>query len=50
MAMSMLCLFGASFGLWVFHLDFGMTAVLGLISLVGIIVRNGILMYEYAEE
>ena len=50
MAMSMLCLFGASFGLWVFRLDFGMTAVLGLISLVGIIVRNGILMYEYAEE
>ena len=50
MAMSMLCLFGASIGLWVFRLDFGMTAVLGLISLVGIIVRNGILMYEYAEE
>ena len=50
MAMSMLCLFGASFGLWVFRLDFGMTAVLGLISLVGIIVRNGILMYEYAED
>lgn len=50
MAMSMLCLFGASFGLWVFRLDFGMTAVLGLISLVGIVVRNGILMYEYAEE
>ncbi len=50
MAMSMLCLFGASIGLWVFRLDFGMTAVLGLISLVGIIVRNGILMYEYAEK
>ena len=27
-----------------------MTAVLGLISLVGIIVRNGILLFEYAEE
>ena len=27
-----------------------MTAVLGLISLVGIIVRNGIIMFEYAEE
>ena len=27
-----------------------MTSVLGLISLVGIIVRNGIIMYEYAEE
>ena len=27
-----------------------MTAILGLISLIGIIVRNGIIMYEYAEE
>lgn len=48
--MSALCLFGAFLGLWIFGLDFGMTAVLGLISLVGIIVRNGILMYEYAED
>ncbi len=50
MLLSSLCLFGASFGLWVFDLDFSMTAVLGLISLVGIIVRNGILMFEHAEE
>ena len=50
MALSSLCLFGASFGLWIFGLDFSMTAVLGLISLVGIIVRNGILMFEYAED
>lgn len=50
MLISSLCLFGASFGLWVFNLDFSITAVLGLISLVGIIVRNGILMFEYAEE
>ncbi|MCQ2137996.1 MAG: efflux RND transporter permease subunit [Bacteroidales bacterium] len=50
MALSSLCLFGASFGLWIFGLDFCMTAVLGLISLVGIIVRNGILMFEYAED
>lgn len=50
MALSLLCLFGASFGLWLFGLDFSITAVLGLISLVGIIVRNGILMFEYAEE
>lgn len=48
--LSMLCLFGAFFGLWVFGLDFGITCVLGLISLVGVIVRNGILMFEYAEE
>lgn len=49
MAMSMLCLFGAFLGMWLFNLDFGITAALGLISLVGIVVRNGILMYEYAE-
>ena len=35
--------------LWLFKLDFGLTSVLGLISLMGIIVRNGILMFEYAE-
>lgn len=49
MLISSLCLFGSSFGLWIFNLDFSITAVLGLISLVGIIVRNGILMFEYAE-
>lgn len=48
--LSSLCLFGAFFGLWIFGLDFSMTAVLGLISLVGIIIRNGIIMFEYAEE
>jgi multidrug efflux pump subunit AcrB len=50
MVLSLLCLFGASFGLWIFGLDFSITAVLGLISLVGIIVRNGIIMFEYAED
>lgn len=50
LVMSLLCLFGASFGLWVYGMDFSITAALGLISLVGIIVRNGILMFEYAEE
>ena len=50
MVMSILCFFGAFFGLWLFGLDFGITSALGLISLVGIIVRNGILMYEYAED
>lgn len=50
LAMSTLCLFGAIIGLWMFDLDLGLTAILGIISLIGIIVRNGILMYEYAEE
>ncbi len=48
--MSTLCFFGAFFGMWIFRLDFGLTSVLGLISLVGIIVRNGIILFEYAEE
>ena len=46
---SSLCMFGAFFGEWMFDLDFGMTSVLGIVSLIGIIVRNGIVMYEYAE-
>ncbi|MDE6111881.1 MAG: efflux RND transporter permease subunit, partial [Bacteroidales bacterium] len=50
LTLSLLCMFGAFFGLWLFKLDFGLTAVLGLISLVGIIVRNGIIMFEYADE
>lgn len=50
LVLSLLCLFGASFGLWAFNLDFGMTSVLGIVSLIGIIVRNGIIMFEYAEQ
>lgn len=50
MLLSSLCLFGTLLGLRIFNLDFGMTALLGLISLIGIIVRNGIIMFEYAEE
>lgn len=50
LVLSLLCFFGAFFGLWLFGVDFSMTAALGLISLVGIIVRNGIIMFEYAEE
>lgn len=50
LVLSSLCLFGSFFGLWLFGFDFGLTSVLGLISVIGIIVRNGILMFEYAEE
>ena len=45
-----LCVFGAMLGLWIFQLDISITAVLGTVSLIGIIVRNAIMMYEYAEE
>ena len=47
---SALCVFGAMLGLWLFRLDISITAVLGTVSLIGIIVRNAIMMYEYAEE
>ena len=47
---SLLCVFGACLGLYVFGLDFSITALLGLVSLIGIIVRNAIIMYEYAEQ
>lgn len=49
-SMSVLCIFGATFGLWIFGLDFSISAVLGLISLVGIVVRNAIIMYDYVAE
>jgi multidrug efflux pump subunit AcrB len=45
-----LCFFGTALGVLIQGVEFGMTAVLGLISLMGIIVRNGIIMIDYAEE
>ncbi|MBR2166320.1 MAG: efflux RND transporter permease subunit [Paludibacteraceae bacterium] len=47
---AILCLFGSMAGLWIFGLDISITAVLGIVSLIGIIVRNAIMMYEYAED
>ena len=47
---SLLCVFGAMLGLSIFGLDISITAVLGVVSLIGIIVRNAIMMYEYAED
>ena len=46
---SLLCLFGSAFGMWIFHMDISVTAILGVISLIGIIVRNAIIMYEYSD-
>lgn len=42
--------FGAALGLLIMDLEFSITSVLGLVSLIGIIVRNGIIMYDYIEE
>ncbi|MBR3565162.1 MAG: efflux RND transporter permease subunit [Paludibacteraceae bacterium] len=50
LASSLLTIFGAVLGLTIFRLDFSITALLGLVSLIGIIVRNAIIMYEYAEQ
>jgi len=41
---------GAVVGINLFGIDFGITSVLGVVSLIGIIVRNAIIMFEYAEK
>ena len=46
----LLSIFGACVGLNVQALPFGVTCVMGLVALMGIIVRNGIIMFDYAEE
>ena len=46
----LLCLLGAALGLWLTNTEFGLTCVLGIISLMGIIVRNAIIMFEHAED
>lgn len=45
----LMVIFGAFLGLWIFQLDFSITAVLGVVSLIGVIVRNAIIMFEYSE-
>lgn len=45
-----LCLFGTAAGILVQGVDFSLTCFLGIVSLMGIIVRNGIIMLDYAEE
>ena len=45
-----LCLFGTAMGVMIQGVDFSVTCVLGITALMGIIVRNGIIMFDYAEE
>ncbi|MGD8778720.1 MAG: efflux RND transporter permease subunit [Ignavibacteria bacterium] len=45
-----LSLFGASFGVLVTGYPFSVTALIGLIGLMGIVVRNGIIYISYVEE
>ena len=46
----LLCLFGTAVGVLIQGIDFGVTCFLGIVALMGIIVRNGIIMFDYAEE
>ena len=45
-----LCLLGGFVGLWIFGADVSLTAIIGIVSLIGINVRNTIVMFDYAEE
>jgi len=45
-----LSIFGAAAGVFITGYPFGVTAFIGLIGLIGIIVRNGIIYISYAEE
>lgn len=44
-----LCMFGAVVGLWIAGNTISITSVFGFITLLGMIVRNVILMYQHAE-
>ena len=44
-----LSVFGAAFGVFITGYPFGVTAFIGLIGLMGIVVRNGIIYVSYAE-
>lgn len=46
----LLCLLGASIGILLHGIEFGVTCVLGIVALMGILVRNGIIMFDYTEE
>ncbi|WP_245574930.1 efflux RND transporter permease subunit [Flavobacterium tegetincola] len=45
-----LSLLGAFLGLYLTGNPFGFTAFMGVISLIGIVVRNGIILVDYADE
>ncbi|MFD2968766.1 efflux RND transporter permease subunit [Sphingobacterium bambusae] len=45
-----LSLLGAFMGLYLTNNPMGMTAFMGIISLIGIVVRNGIILVDYADE
>lgn len=44
------CIPGVGFGLWIGNIAFSITCTLGVISLMGILVRNVIIMFDFAED
>lgn len=47
---TLFCILGAGLGLCIMHIAVSITAILGVVTLMGILVRNGIIMLDYAEE
>ena len=45
-----LCVFGTATGILLGRVPVSMTAVLGFVSLMGILVRNGVILFDYAAE
>lgn len=45
-----LSIFGAALGLLLMQYPFGFTSFLGLLALCGIVVRNGIILIDFADE
>ena len=45
-----LCVFGMAMGLLIQGVSFSITSVLGFVSLMGILVRNGVILFDYAAE
>lgn len=50
MSGTLLALPGAALGQWMSGCDFSLTSILGIFSLLGIVMRNTIIMFDYAEE
>ncbi|GGK53355.1 MULTISPECIES: efflux RND transporter permease subunit [Flavobacteriaceae] len=48
MSTMLLSIFGAGLGLWLMNYPFSLTAFIGVMGLVGIVVRNGIILIDYA--
>lgn len=49
LASTMLCLLGTSIGMSIMNSDISVTSILGVVSLMGILLRNGIIMLDFAE-